>query len=640
MLQIPPLAPCANPVRTTAAAAPLPPPAPQPSPASGQAEPTDALTVSPGVTACAFAQPAELSFQPPASQASQNAPNSQQPAASPSTPAPTQGSPPACPGSAPNPLPNPAPGAPSGTVPTAPASPTPSPAFAADFSHAETALLAAKYLSDNPETVVLKGSGVLAPELALPSSGVSRISFYHSFVTADQKQAYVTVSAAQGGSFYLRGLGASINNPLNASLEANAAYPGHAPKITILKPDGSSRPFPPDSPAPNPHPVPLAYNTISQRYEPAIELQPGERAFIEVGPRVGATSIANQTQLNQARENSAKTLVAHLDLEPVSGASLSAGTYAEGTEKDPRDKGLTARDYARAEHKQDADSLQKMVKEQALTEVYGEYPGAQPGKNTLNAHIKPHHSVYIELDPSGVIPYNPADVGIDSQTGQSFVRLIGARDGQARVDDNLNGIPNESGALIYPNPSGSRVKGTSNYEATSGFVMRKTPGQPTLADEGDKDGYGLPYQLPNQLFNTPNATPGNGTAISSGRLFLRGDPPQYDKNNPLKTVYTSKYAVTIIDANNRTKQILIGARDNNPTATGSPATHNSFWSLDLGAQGNDLTLPIRIITHEGSDLGLQVFYEPPGSQTDFAARAIHANAKDPNSPLKLPSMSE
>lgn len=507
----------------------------------------------------------------------------------------------------------------------------PTPAFTPDYRRPETALLAAKYLSDNPETIVQKGSGVLAPERSLPTKGVSRISFYHSFVAPDQKQAYVTVSAADGGKFYLRGQGAAIADPLNASLAANQKYPGHMPEVKIIQADGSERSL---------NPVP-SYQPKTQRYEPAISLEPGERAFISVGTPIKPTTVKDEAALDKAHKASQNTLVGHLDLEPVNGTRLKAGTYVEGHEKLSEHQGIKAKDYARAADagQNPHNYVQTPVSEKAQPTAYGNYQGDTAKQGTPTTDIKPHHSVFVALDPSGVIPYREADIGKDKQTGVNFVRLIGARDGQARVDDDLDGKFNEDGAEVYPNPDGSRTIHTSNYEATAGYISRKKPGQQVNANEGDKDGYGLPYRLPNQLFATPGAKPKqpqDGDKLNSGQLILRGDPPKYDQQNPPKPGYMSKYAVTIIDADNHTQEILIGARENGTTSTGTPATRNSFWSLDLSQ--HPCKLPIRIVTHEGSDLGLQVFYEAPGAK--LRDRAKPADARLPNSPLALPVMTE
>lgn len=478
--------------------------------------------------------------------------------------------------------------------------------FQNDFSRPETVLLAAKYLSDNPETVVQSGSGVLAPERPLPQQGISRMSTYHSFVTADTKQAYVTVSSEQGASFRIRGQGAALRDPLNASLEANERYPNAGTQtLTILNAEGLKRQ------------ETLRYDLASESYQPALTLQPGERAFIPVGPKIRPTPIGSDAALETAHKRASQTLVAHVDVEPVSG-QLSAGTYVEGQEQNRRDQGLQSRDYQRVAQSGPADFVQTPISDYATESAYGQYQGEDPAQAPFKTAIKPHHSVYLELDPSGVIPYALEDMGIDSTSQRPFVRLIGVRDGQARVDSDEDRIFNEAGDQVFAAMQ-DREKGGANYEASAGFISRTRPAQPISADEGDKDGYGLPYQLPNQLFAHGNARPQAGEILNTGRLILRGD----------SLANKSKYAVTVIDADNQIQQVKLGFSEQSSTST-----RNNFWTFDLSQ--TPMKLPLRVVTLEGSDLGLQAFYDPPGGQ-DLKARATQAV---PGAAFEMPYMTE
>lgn len=485
------------------------------------------------------------------------------------------------------------------------------PVFESDFGQAETVRLAALYLSDNPETVVQSGSGVLSPEQTLPPDGISRVTLYHSFVSEDDKQAYVTVSAAQPGSFHLRGQGVSSKDPLTASREANANYPNPVAslKLAILSATGKRE-------------VTLTYNTSNQRYEPAVDLAAGERAFLPVGEQIkGTKQLKTSTQLDNAHRNASKTVVARLDIEPVGGAVLAAGTYVEGKERKVKDQGLQAEDYRRMQEHAEGDYVQSPIVSSDSEFSYGKYQGDAVDPKAPKTLIKAHHSMFIRLDPSGVIPYRDQDVGIDKATGRPFVRLIGARDGAAEVDSDLDGRFNEPGDDVFRPDNGQpldRSKKSSATEATAGWIDRKLPGQRVLKDEGDRDGYGLPYLIPNRVFSRPGQSPGQpdtvpnaGDQLRDGQLILCGEPhkPKYD----------CKYAVTVIDANNVKHDFLIGAGSN-----GTKASRDNFWALDL--KKFPLTLPIRVISHEGSDLGVQLFYDPPGGD-DLSKRTKGPNAK-------------
>lgn len=473
--------------------------------------------------------------------------------------------------------------------------------FVPDFRQPATVRLAAKYLSDNPETLVRAGSGVLARERGLPPEGISRISTYHSFVTPDSKRVYVSVSAPAGGSFYLRGLGAAVQDPLGASLQANARYPDQARtlELQILKADGSQRS------------LSLHYADTSQRYEPPVQLAADERAFVPV-EKAEATDVTRSADLERAQRAAKQTLVGHLDLEPVGASRLEAGTYAHSLAAGP----LQALDFVHAGH---GTLLQAAVSDGARSEVYG--VGEPQAASGLRANIRPHHNVFVELDPSGTIPYAQAELGLDRLTGRPFASLVGVRDGGTRVDDDDDGRFNEAGTAVFPDAGGLRTPGTSNYEATAGYISRTTPGRRISGNEGDKDGYGLPYLLPAQLFAPADGAAGE--TLAKGRLFFCGNTSQPDAR--------SKYAITVVDADNRTFDVLIGASDSS-----AHATRNNFWGIDL--EQHPLKLPLRVITHEGSDLGLQVFYDPPGGP-DLKARARREDPHNAHSPLNLPKMS-